>query len=319
MTFYKSCYLICLLTIVLFGCVSPPAPYEEREAVYNFHACEEETDNDFSYPVTGNIAVTGTLVYIPREPTALELFGLDFLSKKEKKVPSLPANDTEILVSGLLKTPDSSKDTSWVRFYTKNSRGLRPVWFTKYYYDYIWDGIIMFNGTRKNAKLYIYEYVMYGSGDVKLVEMNSAKNQPSGIDFTHLIGTDAVVDSPPFQWGKFISDTEEYGLYAVIETNYYAKYPDFTQEDREKAKWLASTYSKVDNYFEFFLKAGQKFQLINSAGLVVAEIYGNTYTIYDILPESEWDGMKQNMALFYVFRLIARRIFYSSAEYSIFF
>jgi hypothetical protein len=30
--------------------------------------------------------------------------------------------------------------------------------------------------------------------------------------------------------------------------------------------------------------------------------------------ESEWDSMKQNMALFYVYRLIAQRFFYSDNE-----
>jgi hypothetical protein len=172
-------------------------------------------------------------VYIPREPTVLELFGLDLFSKKEKELPSLPANDTEILVSGLLKNRDTSRDTSLVRLYSKDSRGVRPVWLTKYYYRYIWDGAIVFNGTRKNAKLDIYEYIAHGIGNIKLVEMNSAKNQPRGMDFTcAIMGVDAVTDSPPFQWGKFVSDTAEYGLYAVIETNYYAKYPDFRWTQR---------------------------------------------------------------------------------------
>jgi hypothetical protein len=60
----------------------------------------------------------------------------------------------------------------------------------------------------------------------------------------------------------------------------------------------------------FFLKEGQKFQLVDKNGTVAAEIYGNVYTIYDTLPESEWEDMKQqNIGMFYVYRSIARALF----------
>jgi hypothetical protein len=67
--------------------------------------------------------------------------------------------------------------------------------------------------------------------------------------------------------------------------------------------------SRVDNLAKFFLKQGQKFQLVDKSDVVVAEIYGDTYTLYDTLPESEWEAMKQNIGMFYVYRLIVRALF----------
>jgi hypothetical protein len=39
---------------------------------------------------------------------------------------------------------------------------------------------------------------------------------------------------------------------------------------------------------------------------VVAELCRDAYTLYDTLPQTEWDDMKQALALFHAFRRIAR-------------
>ncbi|MDR3115269.1 MAG: hypothetical protein LBU25_07095, partial [Treponema sp.] len=54
-----------------------------------------------------------------------------------------------------------------------------------------------------------------------------------------------------------------------------------------------------------FLRNGQKFQILDSADAVVAELRENHYTLYDTLPQTEWDDMKQGLALFHAFRCIA--------------
>jgi hypothetical protein len=53
------------------------------------------------------------------------------------------------------------------------------------------------------------------------------------------------------------------------------------------------------------LRNGQKFQILDSADAVVAELRENHYTLYDTLPQTEWDDMKQGLALFHAFRCIA--------------
>jgi hypothetical protein len=298
------------LAVFLSACVSFSTPYEERANVYNFVAVAEENDNDFSYPVTGAISTTGTLVYIPipRKPMLIELF-----SKKKKKPLHLPSNDTEILVSGVL-TPELLYRFGFAKLRLKYPSEYTPMWLINSSIDddthFIWDGEITFNDVKKNAQFDIYTYRLIG-GD-KLIEMINAKKPQSGMEFTYVVtDVDGVIAKPPFKWGKFISAVTSYGLYSGVETNYYATYPYFSKAEWEKEKWSPSS-TNLDSYFKFFLKPGQKFQLVNKAGEVVAEIFGNTYTIYDTLPQSEWASMKQNMALFYVYRLIARRFFYSS-------
>jgi hypothetical protein len=302
--------------MLLAGCVSSPAP---GEAVYNFFAVTDEKDNDFSYPVTGNIATTGMLVYIPmpQEPALFERFLLGVFAEKEEKpqhLPSMiPTNDTEILASGVLRLCGLSGGFDFVKIHTKNPNGYPPVWLVTDHTHYMWDGEIAFNGALEKAQFDIYMYVL--NGGVKLIETYSEGKQQSGMEFTYAVtDADAVIAKPPFKWGKFISGVASYGLYSGVETNYYATYPDFTKAEWETATWTPVSSTKLDSYFKFFLKPGQKFQLVNKAGKVVAEIFGNTYTIYDALPQSEWDRMKQNMALFYVYRLIARHFFYSSFE-----
>jgi hypothetical protein len=310
---YKRCrqWLVCSLTVVLSACVSvlSPAPHEERAAVYNFFAVTDEKDNDFSYRVTGNIAATGMLVYMPmsREPALFERF-----YEREEGPPPLPSTDTEIIASGVLRYRGLLGGFDFVKIHTKNPSGYPPIWLVEDHDHYMWDGEIAFNDTRERTQFDIYTYVL--NGGIKLIETYSAEKQQIGMEFAYAVtDADAVITKPPFKWGKFISDAASYGLYSGVETDYYATYPDFTKAEWKIATWAPVSSTKLDSYFKFFLKPGQKFQMVNSAGLVVAEIYGNIYTIYDTLPESEWDSMKHNMALFYVYRLIARRFFYSNA------
>jgi hypothetical protein len=306
-------WLVCSLAVVLSSCASVvcSAPYEERAAVYTFAADAQENDNDFSYPITGTIAATGTLAYIPQGLAQNErCFGL---SEHTKHPPLSPSPDTEILASGLLRRQSMSTILGFVKIHTQNPNGAPPIWLVEDCDHYTWEGEIAFNGASKKAQFAIYTYVI--NGGVKLIETYNAEKQQTGMEFMYAVtGADPVINKPPFKWGTFICDSASYRLYCGVETDYYATYPSFIKAEWKTAQWASIGATHIDSYFTFFLKPGQKFQLLNKAGEVAAELFGNIYTIYDTLPESEWDSMKQNMALFYVYRLIAQRFFYSDNE-----
>jgi hypothetical protein len=217
----KCCrqWLVCSLAVVLSACASvsvlSPAPYAERAAVYNFIAAAEENDNDFSYPVTGNIATTGTLAYMPRASALFE---------REESLSPLPSADTEIIASGVLIS-DLLYRLGFAKLHIKYPGGYTPIWLINWYIEndihYIWDGEIAFNDVKKNARLDIYTYILNGGG--KLIETYSAEKPQIGMEFTYVVtDVDTVIAKPPFKWGKFICDAASYGLYSGVETDYYA-------------------------------------------------------------------------------------------------
>jgi len=71
---------------------------------------------------------------------------------------------------------------------------------------------------------------------------------------------------------------------------------------------MSSEKRRVETTMKFFLKEGQKFQIVDAFSTVVVELCGNTYTLYDTLPQTEWDNMKQAIALFHTFRVFAKRL-----------
>jgi hypothetical protein len=87
-----------------------------------------------------------------------------------------------------------------------------------------------------------------------------------------------------------------------LKRPYYAKYPDFSQRERTEL----TISSRVETTAYNFLRKAQKFQILNKSDAVVAELSENNYTLYDTLPQTEWDDMKQALALFHAFRYIAK-------------
>jgi hypothetical protein len=293
------------------------APVEEHAVVYTFSAAANENDNDFSYPVTGNIAETGTFAYFPQGLTQNEKIDEFFSgnSAKEKAPPPAPRG-TDIIVSGLLKTRGLFDDGFVTKIQSKNPNGGGYFSDIAHNINYVWEGEIAFDGKNKKSRFDIYTHVL--DGVVKLIETYRADKQKTGVEFMYAVtDADTVLAKPPFKWGIFQCDAASYSLYSGVETNYYATYPSFHPLEWNTARWryAAPHATHIDTYFTFFLKPAQKFQLVNQSGAVVAEIFGNIYTIYDTLPESDWDSMKENMALFYVYRLIARRFFYAEILY----
>jgi hypothetical protein len=51
-------------------------------------------------------------------------------------------------------------------------------------------------------------------------------------------------------------------------------------------------------FFDCLFREDQKFQVVNNAGGVVAEMRGAAYSLYDALPEHERAGIKQNIGIF---------------------
>jgi riboflavin synthase len=274
--------------------------------MYAFPEIAEQNLLDYSFPATGNIAMEGYLAYRPK-PT----FYYAPIREPEGFVPS---HDTEIIIIGNLFNREALTNMAFIVIPGRNTGGLPEIHWTPYQYRYIWDGEIVFDTMTQKAKLDLYVHASDKEGEYKIVVLKKAQTQDAHIDFTYLIkAARAVPQPPPFRWGEFVTgDDSAYTLYAVREENYYIKYPDYTEADRKKLKMsVIGSSSQTDSLSEFFLKPEQKFQLLDKTGVVAAEIMGNRYVIHDTVPESEWDAMRQNIGLFYVFRLIARKIFTS--------
>jgi hypothetical protein len=112
---------------------------------------------------------------------------------------------------------------------------------------------------------------------------------------------------PPYLWGELVFSGKAYRVFSVIEEDYYEKYSDFTERERG-GKWYGYVGSRVEKTANNFLRDGQKFQILDSSGTVVAELHKDSYTLYDTLPQTEWNNMKQALALFQTFRITAKRL-----------
>jgi hypothetical protein len=318
----------CLLSVLLSGCLSISSDGKNWDP-YSFPATTEEHDIDYSYPVTEKIAETGTILYKRDAYTQFDFFPK--LSGKEYPLTP-PLNDTEIFVSGTV-AGGGAANALFIHIPAKSAKGTPEIHWTPYDYEYTWRGEIAFDGAVQTAMISFNLYASDQEGKLLMVVLNSAispfKNtgmfsgfrkwftnkkpndrESHGVNMefnTYLSRVSVVEKEPPYQWGIFILDDRKYTIYAVIEDNYYAMYPDFTQMERGKNAWFGS---RVTSRADFFLKKGQKFQIVNIDGVVVSELFGDVYRIYDTLPEHEWGDIKRNLAMLYVFRLITRSIYW---------
>jgi riboflavin synthase len=291
------------------GCISiafSPMTPEAYTKTYAFPEIAEQNLLDYSFPVTGNIAMEGYLIYRPDPksyyPTIREPEGF------------VPSHDAEIIITGKISYRESSTNMAFIVIPGRNTGGLPEIHWTPYQYRSVWNGEIVFDTMTQKAKLDLYVHAADTKGEYKMAVLKKAQTQDAHIDYAYYItAAEAVPQKPPYRWADFFTrDDTAYALYAVREENYYIKYPDYTEADRKKSKLsYIDAAPWADSLSEFFLKPEQKFQLLDKTGVVAAEIMGNRYVIYDTVPESEWDAMRQNIGLFYVFRLIARKIFTS--------
>jgi hypothetical protein len=94
---------------------------------------------------------------------------------------------------------------------------------------------------------------------------------------------------PPQEWGELVLSGRAHRIFSVIEGVYYG--------------WRDT---RAESTAYEFLRKEQKFQILDHSDAVVAELQENNYTLYDTLPQTEWDDMKQALALFHAFRHLAR-------------
>ncbi|MDR1466426.1 MAG: hypothetical protein LBI40_02250 [Treponema sp.] len=254
-------------------------------------------DIDYSYPVSGNVAAQGTIMF---------KFKPKFWEKLLHNPPlPVPAGDSEIIVY-FGYVPDFRWTSSWVP--AKRKGEMRPfflLWGDTSKYTGKCD--IIFGTSSLEGEL-----VIIRRNPSKPVEKNAtitvlniATTRTVSVEMNNYISTDKVVPSmPPCSWGELILSDKAYRIFSVIEEAYYARYPDFSQEERKKLRGFGS---RVETTARNFLRDEQKFQILDNAGAVVAELRKDAYTLYDTLPQAEWDDMKQALALFHAFRYMANR------------
>jgi hypothetical protein len=247
---------------LLTGCVSAPVV---KKTV------------DHSYPVLSGVTETGALTYTK-----------EGLSSKNKKAPA----DGEIIAYGQIKAPGEPSGIMRIGAYPQKNKNIPEhilLLAEKYHALYKWNGDILFADETYKANIVLDAEcdTISGDGD-KIILLDSAKTDYTSFEFSGVIGSwiffEASPESgaPTFPWwvGDFISGNKHktYRLYATTEVE---------------------TVPPYDTKETFFYQM-QKFQIVDSENVVVAEIQDGVYTLYDTLPEIERDTMKQNITLFYV-------------------
>jgi hypothetical protein len=281
--------------------------------VYVFSAKKETTDKDYSFLVTGNIYEQGTLLYAPR------IQGWKLWQDRENQPDSLTNRNRAIRISGILESLGLENLGGSIKNPGRKfiDIGTPKLLFAKQQRRYTWSGVVHSDGT-ENAQIDFTVYAAGLTGKIKLMAVDKASTLNAALEFEYAISDyHTVTIPPPILAAKLILQDSEYGIYAVTATDYQAKYPDFHESELDKAGW--SFQPRFDNFDTFLLKPGQKFQIVDGPGTVFAEIFGDTYTLYDACAEmtmTQRKALKESIALFYVFRLLAREYFskYTAAQ-----
>jgi hypothetical protein len=289
----KTAFFIALFA--LSGCFSFEAalmslPVESKVPVVE--------DIDYSYPASGAVAATGSVVFKFKPGFWEKLF--------RNPPPPIPANENEIIVY-LGFVIDFSWDSGWIP--PERSGGTGALLWAETdkrvgKYD------ILFGNASRQGQLVMRKHPSNPKGvEPRLIVLDSATTETVSVEMNDFIAggrTGHVVRyTPPYWWGDLVLRGKAYRIFAVIEEDYYAKYPDFSQRERK-----GKLGSRVETTAHFFLKPEQKFQITDNFRVVMAELRGDAYTLYDTLPQAEWDDMKQALALLHAFRYIARRLLY---------
>lgn len=270
-----------------------------------FSAEKETTDKDYSFQTTGNIYEQGTLVYAPETQR-----GKLWQDRETQLVPVTNRNGAIRIIgrlishgakgAGIRKGPEKFLHWGSIQFFTKNE------------YPYNWEGFIHSDGT-ENAQIDFTLYAVRFGKASKLMVINKASAPNVALVFEYVVSEKDTVDiPPPILTAKLVLQDAEYGLYAVTATDYRAKYPEFDEYESELDQVIWRSRIRFDSFDAFLLKPGQKFQIVAGPGVVFAEIFGDTYTLYDAcagMTMTQRKALKESIALFYVFRLLARAYF----------
>ncbi|MDR1029827.1 MAG: hypothetical protein LBL76_03035 [Treponema sp.] len=270
-------YLLALSSVLLTSCIN-----------ISFVPKIEKIDIDHAIPPRGNILETGTLGYAETDFFS-DLFS--FLFSKEARIPV----EGEILTKGSYTTQGEVRPIFRFAYPQKNKNLPQQILINTYHLYYKWQGNIMFSGKAYKANFLIDADGPKSGWQGKTILLDTAKTGFFRFEFSGPIGDtdfDATPESgaPHFPWwvGDFISQGKTYRLNAVVEIG-----PEYAYPPGFKDPFAYETRRT-------FFYPEQKFQIIDAASnTVMAEIQNNAYTLYDTLPETEWEAMKCNIGLFY--------------------
>jgi hypothetical protein len=256
-------------------------------------------DIDYSYPTSGNVAAAGSIVFRFKPRFWEKLF-------RNPESPA-PANESEILIYMNLR-----KAVWFWPWLPEERGGPYLLIFNESADQYTAKGDIVFGSARRNGKLIIWKYPVETTDDnFRLIVLMSANTETVSVEMNNFIASGSTIHvlhyTPPYYWGDLVLRDKAYRIFSVIEEDYYAKYPDFSQKERG-SKQRGFVGGRVETTAHNFLRSEQKFQITDNSRVVMAELYGDVYTLYDTLPQTEWDAMKQALALFHAFRVIAGRL-----------
>jgi hypothetical protein len=258
-------------------------------------------DMDYSYPASGGVVAEGTIAFKFKPGFWEKLF--------HNPKPPAPINESEILVY-----MDLRKAVWFWPWLPEKRGGPYLLIFNGDSDQYTAKGDIVFGNARHRGKLIIWKYPVEKTNDnFRLIVLKSASIETVSVEMNNFIATGSTIyvvrSIPPYWWGDLVLRGKAYRIFAVIEEDYYTKYPDFSQKERGDAR-RGFPDSRVETTAHFFLKPERKFQITDNSRVVMAELRGDVYTLYDTLPQAEWDDMKQALALLHAFRYIASRLLY---------
>jgi hypothetical protein len=296
----------------LSGCVSVETAITSRvDGLFaDTSAIPDVPDIDYSYPVTGDVAEQGAVIFKFKPGFWEKLF--------HNPAPPVPADESEVIVY-LGFASGFQWISSWVP--PERSGGIGAILWGDVS-KYVGNCDILFGTASHAGKLVIRKESDYPSdeekqrgvkGATRTIVFDRAATADVSVEMNNFIVVDSTIhvvrSIPPNSWGELVLGGRAYRIFSVMEENYYVKYPDFSQRERgTERNGIVIGYlgSRVETTANNFLKSGQKFQITDNARTVVAELQGDAYMLYDTLPEAERDRMKQALALFYAFRYIAR-------------
>jgi hypothetical protein len=271
----------------LSGCAS----VEIALRSFLFSAAE---DIDRSYPATGAVALEGTIVLESKPAFLKRLF--------YNPAPPVPANENEIVVYFGFE-PDFGWDwdgdwksllLEWIPPERSGGTGMILWGDVDSYYGKC---DILFGNAVRKGELRIRrnpakptEPKVQENKRIILIVLDCATTETVSVEMNDYITTNNFTrHMPPHFWGEFVLGGRAYRIFSVVEGVYYG--------------WRDT---RAESTAYEFLRNGQKLQILDNSDTVVAELCENNYTLYGTLPQTEWDNMKQALALFHAFRYIAQ-------------
>lgn len=231
--------------------------------------------------------------YLPAEQELLETGQIAFHSNKRKVLSFtdpeqiMPSDNTEIIIQAQLKT--SGTESSSIKEETSNSVNM-----------YKWVGYIRFAREELGTNLNLVQRVREGG---KAVELSIGQYADEELSFKLLetLGS-RYVQSFPYKFAEIYTKHGRYYVYAVNENVYIPK-------DRYKAQWENRPAPYTFNPgIETVRMSGQIFQIVDKYDELVATVSGDSFELYNNIPEDEYRNMKSAIALIWISQNISAQL-----------